>query len=97
MHETTLAPLVERITQQLQQFSEDELHVIQDFVAFLIWKRRYGSEQDNGETAKSAESRAMERLPDLDDPTQWITVTQQDEDINEADLNHWLQTRGYQG
>ncbi|MEA5536023.1 hypothetical protein [Crocosphaera sp. XPORK-15E] len=44
----------------------------------------------------SAEKKAIERLNDLDKSEQWITTLDQEDEINEESLNHWLQKRGYQ-
>ena len=45
---------------------------------------------------KSAEKRAIERLKDENDPTQWITLIEEEEDIDETALDKWLEKRGYQ-
>jgi hypothetical protein len=94
MQNTALAPLVEQIAQQLGTLSEADLHTVQDFVAYLVWKHQ-------GDTARplsqpSAEARALERIKDLDDPTQWITVIEEGEEVDEAALTDWLRSRGYQ-
>jgi hypothetical protein len=37
-----------------------------------------------------AEEKAIERIQDLDDPSQWITTIQEGEEINEKELREWL-------
>ncbi|WP_155523668.1 hypothetical protein [Nodosilinea nodulosa] len=94
MDNTTLIPLVEQITQQLKTLSEAELHTIRDFVDYLAWKHRGDEAQPLDK--RSAEARAVERIKDLDDPTQWVTVIDEGEEVDEEALNHWLKARGYQ-
>ncbi len=94
MQDTAANPLVDQITEQLYTLSVDELRVIQDFVAYLAWKRR--SPDQPPAAKKSAEARAIERIPDLDDPTKWITVIEAGEEVDEDVLNNWLKARGYQ-
>ncbi|ACK64272.1 hypothetical protein PCC8801_0168 [Rippkaea orientalis PCC 8801] len=43
----------------------------------------------------SAEERAIERLKDEDDPNQWITVIEAEEEIDQEVLDKWLVQRGY--
>ena len=43
----------------------------------------------------SAEKRAIERLKDENDLTQWITVVEEEQDIDEEALDKWLEKRGY--
>ncbi len=43
----------------------------------------------------SAEAKAIARLQDEDDPSQWITVIEEGEEIDELELNKWLIDRGY--
>jgi len=43
----------------------------------------------------SAEAKAISRLPDEEDPTKWITVIEEDEEIDEQSLNIWLEKEGY--
>jgi len=45
---------------------------------------------------QSAEAKAIARLQDEDDLSQWITVIEADEEIDEEELNAWLVKRGYQ-
>jgi hypothetical protein len=42
----------------------------------------------------SAEAKAIARLQDENDPSQWITAIE-GEEINERELNKWLTDRGY--
>ncbi|MEA5450098.1 hypothetical protein VB780_16070 [Leptolyngbya sp. CCNP1308] len=94
MQNTALAPLVEHITQQLGTLSEAELHTIQDFVDYLIWKHHGDAGQPLAK--RSAEARAIDRIGDLDDPSQWVTVIEEGEEVDEDALNRWLKARGYQ-
>jgi hypothetical protein len=94
MDNTTLIPLVEQITQQLETLSEAELHTIRDFVDYLVWKHHGNAAQPLAQ--RSAEARAMERIKDLDDPSQWVTVIEEGEEVDEDSLNQWLKARGYQ-
>jgi hypothetical protein len=94
MAETTLTPLLEAITEQLKTLSEDELRTIQDFVDYLAWKHHRATEPTVPK--ESAEARAIERLKDLDDPTKWVTVIEEGQEIDEEALNNWLKARGYQ-
>lgn len=90
MTEATETPLVEQITAQLHHLSAEDLRTVQDFVAYLAWKRSLAARQP-----KSAEARAIERMQDVDDPTKWITVIDEGEEV---DINKPLQRlsdRGY--
>jgi hypothetical protein len=71
------------------------------------WVRQYLGEEKNPELGvdravenwKSkgyAEEKAIERIKDLDDPSQWITTIQEGEEINEKELREWLKQRGYE-
>jgi hypothetical protein len=88
----TTTPLIQHITQQLPTLSEDELHTLKEFVDYLVWKHHLSHERSE----LSAEARAIERIQDLENPSQWITVIEAEEEINEADLDTWLKSRGYQ-
>ena len=44
---------------------------------------------------QSAEAKAIARLADEDDESQWITVVHEDDEIDEEALNEWLVKRGY--
>lgn len=94
MQNTALAPLVEQITQQLETLSEADLHTIQDFVEYLVWKHH--SKPAYPPQQRSAEARALDRIKDLDNPTQWITVIEEGEEVDEVALSDWLKSRGYQ-
>ncbi|WP_246140316.1 hypothetical protein [Euhalothece natronophila] len=45
----------------------------------------------------SAEGKALQRIDsvDLDDPTQWITVVEEGQEIDDEALDQWLKERGY--
>ncbi|MDB9524672.1 hypothetical protein PN498_01615 [Oscillatoria sp. CS-180] len=89
----TVAPtgtekITEEIIEQLHGLGVDELHTIQEFVSYLAWKQQQAKK-------KSAEERAIERMGDSGDPTKWITVVEEGEEIDEIALNNWLESRGY--
>jgi uncharacterized membrane protein YccC len=44
----------------------------------------------------SAEAKAIERIKDTEESSQWVTTINPDDDINEQELKHWLHQRGYQ-
>jgi hypothetical protein len=44
---------------------------------------------------QSAEAKAIARLADEDDESQWITVVHEEDEIDEEALNEWLVKRGY--
>jgi hypothetical protein len=44
---------------------------------------------------QSAEAKAIARLADEDDESQWLTVVHEDDEIDEEALNEWLVKRGY--
>ncbi len=90
---TPLTPLVEAITAQLKTLSAEELHTIQEFVGYLRWKRQAGTDGTPA-PKKSAEARAIERIKDLDDPTQWITVVEADQEIDVEARHQRLRERG---
>ncbi|MGF1520515.1 MAG: hypothetical protein ACFCVB_22350 [Nodosilinea sp.] len=94
MPDTVANPLVEQITEQLKTLSAADLQTIQDFVAYLAWKHQ--PEDAAAAPKKSAEARAIERIADLDDPTQWVTVIEAGAEVDEDVLNNWLKARGYQ-
>ena len=94
MQNTALAPLVEHITQQLGTLSEAELRTIQDFVDYLIWKHHSDAVPPLDKC--SAEARAIDRIPDLDDPTQWVTVIEEGEEVDVERLHQRLRDRGFQ-
>ncbi|PSN12312.1 hypothetical protein C7293_20730 [filamentous cyanobacterium CCT1] len=94
MQNTALVPLVERITQQLGNLSEAELRTIQDFVDYLIWKHHGEAERPSAN--RSAEARAIDRIPDLDDPTQWVTVIDEGEEVDVERSHQRLRDRGFQ-
>jgi hypothetical protein len=93
MAETTLTPLLEAITEQLKTLSEDELRTIQDFVDYLIWKHHRQTESVGPK--KSTEARAIERLKDLDDPTKWVTVIEEGQEIDIETAYQRLRERGF--
>ncbi len=94
MQDTAANPLVDQITEQLYTLSVDELRVIQDFVAYLAWKRR--SPEQPPAAKKSAEARAIERIPDLDDPSKWITVIESGEEVDVDGACQRLRERGFE-
>ncbi len=91
MQNSALATLVEQITHQLHTLSEAELRTVQDVVGYLVWKRDHSQPSC---ASLSAETLALERLPDLHNPVQWVTVIDAGETVNESDLEDWLNARG---
>ena len=81
---------VELITSKIQSLSPEHQASVLEFVEFLLSK--YPAHRPK----KSAEERAIERLKDIDDPTQWITVVDVDDPIDEDALDAWLIKNGYQ-
>ena len=61
------------------------------------WVRQYLREEKNPELGinRTAEEKAIERIKDLDDTSQWITAIQEGDEINEQELEEWLKKRGY--
>lgn len=43
----------------------------------------------------SAEGKALQRMKDIDDPSQWVTVLDENEEINLDELNESLRELGY--
>jgi len=43
----------------------------------------------------SAEALAIKRLENLDDPREWITGVEADEEIDENELREWVKSCGY--
>ncbi len=93
MPDTAVNPLVESITTQLQTLSVEDLHTIQDFVDYLAWKHRPVEEPA---PKKSAEALAIERIPDLDDPTKWITVIDEGDEVDVDSAYERLRGQGFE-
>lgn len=94
MPDTVANPLVEQITEQLKTLSAADLHTIQDFVAYLAWKHQ--PEDAAAAPKKSAEARAIARIADLDDPTQWVTVIEAGEEVDVDGACQRLRERGFE-
>ena len=60
-----------------------------ELIAYIAQKVQY-------ESPIYAESKAIDRLGDIDNPDQWITTLNQGDEINDKALNDWLKKRGYQ-
>ncbi len=72
-----------------KQVDEMSLAEQLELIAYIVQKARQIP-------SLSAETKAIERLKDTEEPSQWITAIAQDDDINEQDLKNWLHQRGYQ-
>jgi len=77
------------------------LQVVKQQIDRLSWDERleliaYITQKGQSNSAFSAEEKAIQRLGDLDDPSQWITTIQAGEEINEQELKKWLKQRGYE-
>ena len=94
MPEATFSPLLEAITEQLKTLSAEDLHTIQAFVDYLAWKRQQGASAPPAKK-KSAEERAIERMEDENDPTKWITVIEEGEEVDVDALHQRLRDRGF--
>ena len=97
MPDTAVNPLVETITEQLKTLSVEDLQTIQDFVDYLVWKHQPA--EAPSAVKKSAEALAIERIPDLDDPTKWITVIDEGDEVDEVELDsayERLRTQGFE-
>ncbi len=80
---------------QVKDLTIDQLKIIiretvQDSLASLVKELKIHSSQ-----GRSAEARAIDRLSNIDDPSRWITTIEEGEEVDEAELNDWLTTRGY--
>ncbi len=84
---------IDLIHQKIQSLTPDQQEQVLDFVEFVIAK--YQPENSR----KSAETRAIERIKDLDDPDnpdKWETVIDIDDEIDlESSLEN-LRKRGYE-
>ena len=61
-----------------------------DLIAYIAQKGISDREVAMCDRTFSAEEKAIERIKDLDDPSQWITTIQEGEEINEKELREWL-------
>ena len=82
--------------------SQSILQDVKRQIDLLTWNERldliaYIAQKGISNSAFSAEEKAIERIKDLDDPSQWITTIQEGEEINEKELREWLKQRGYEG
>ncbi len=71
---------IDLVTEKMQSLSPEKQAEVLDFVEFLAGK--YQPKHDN----RSAEQRAIDRLPDVEDwdnPDKWHTVVEIDEEIDE--------------
>jgi hypothetical protein len=66
-----------------------------DLIAYIAQKSTSEREAALRDRTFSAEEKAIERIKDLDDPSQWITTIQEGDEINEQELEEWLKKRGY--
>ena len=81
--------------------SQSILQDVKQQIDLLTWNERldliaYIAQKGTSDHHFSAEEKAIERIKDLDDPSQWITTIQEGEEINEKELREWLKQRGYE-
>ncbi|MEB3174099.1 MAG: hypothetical protein VKN60_02765 [Cyanobacteriota bacterium] len=81
---------IELISAKLAALSPEHQAQVLDFVEFLLSKYPAPGRK------KSAEERALERIKDIDDPSQWITVVEIDDPVNVESSLEKLKERGYQ-
>ena len=80
---------IELITAKIQALAPEHQDNVLYFVEFLL------SKYPEPQPQKSAEALALERLKDIDDPTQWTTVVEIGDSIDENALDAWLQRHSY--
>jgi hypothetical protein len=81
---------IELISAKIAALSPEHQAQVLDFVEFLLGKYPAPAPK------KSAEARALERIKDIDDPSQWITVVEIDDPVNVESSLEKLKERGYQ-
>lgn len=77
------------------------LQEIKQKIDLMSWDERleliaYIAQKGKSDDTFSAEAKAIQRLGDLNDPSQWITTIQEGEEIDEQELKEWLRKRGYE-
>ena len=79
--------------------SQSILQDVKQQIDLLTWNERLDLiayiKKGTSDRTFSAEEKAIERIKDLDDPSQWITTIQEGDEINEQELEEWLKKRGY--
>ncbi len=80
---------VETIVERLKTLPADTLADVLSYVDFVAWR----SGQSNG-ASRSAEARAIDRLPDEDNPHMWVTVMNPGDDIDTSAYDR-LKRLGY--
>lgn len=91
MSEIATSPLAEQLLERIHELSEDDLHTVSEFIDYLIWKQAQTRPRK-----KSAEERAIERMGDSDDPTKWITVVEEGDEIDVDAVYQRLEERGFE-
>ncbi|PZV27955.1 MAG: hypothetical protein DCF12_01610 [Snowella sp.] len=80
--------------------SQSILQNVKQQIDLLTWNERldliaYIAQKGTSDRPSLAVEKAIERIKDLDDPSQWITTIQEGDEINEQELEEWLRKRGY--
>ena len=83
----------------MQKMSQSILQNVKQQIDLLTWNERLDLIADIkkgiSDRPSLAVKKAIERIKDLDDPSQWITTIQEGDEINEQELEEWLKKRGY--
>jgi len=79
--------------------SQSILQTVKQQIDLLTWNERLDLiayiKKGISDRPSLAVKKAIERIKDLDDPSQWITTIQEGDEINEQELEEWLKKRGY--
>jgi hypothetical protein len=80
---------VETIVERLRTLPVDTLAEVLSYVDFVAWRSHQASSDH-----RSAEARAIDRLPDEDNSEMWLTVMNPGDDIDPTAYDR-LRTLGY--
>ena len=80
---------VEMIVERLKNLPSETLSDVLSYVDFVAWRSH-----QSAQTGLSAEARAINRLPDEDDPQMWVTLMSLGDQIDQAAYDR-LRTLGY--
>jgi hypothetical protein len=79
--------------------SQSILQNVKQQIDLLTWNERLDLiayiKKGTSDRPSSAEEKSIERIKDLDDPSQWITTIQEGDEINEQELEEWLRKSGH--
>jgi hypothetical protein len=90
---------VETIVERLKTLPLDSLADVLSYVDFVAWRSHQSSLTnlgltDSSLTSRSAEAKAIDRLPDEDNPKMWVTVSNPGDEIDITAYDR-LRTLGY--